>query len=138
MSGLVRSQLHADPLSGHLFVFINRKADRLKILYWDRDAICVWYRRLERGRFHFPAADAASLELTPGQLQMIFDDVDVEHVRRFKLIFDTTNSYLPSSQGVMSFALGVALCPPCEVAMLTRLGFRPLPKPLGPSVISPA
>ncbi|HEV3255864.1 MAG TPA: IS66 family insertion sequence element accessory protein TnpB [Gemmataceae bacterium] len=46
LSGLVRSQLHADPLSGHLFVFFNRKADRLKILYWDRDAICVWYRRL--------------------------------------------------------------------------------------------
>jgi transposase len=69
LSGLVRSQFHADPLSGHLFVFFNRKADRLKILYWDRDAICVWYRRLE---------------LTPGQLQMIFDGVDVEHVRRFK------------------------------------------------------
>ena len=84
LSGLVRSQFHADPLSGHLFVFFNRKADRLKILYWDRDAICVWYRRLERGRFHFPTADTASLELTPGQLQMIFDGVDVEHVRRYK------------------------------------------------------
>jgi transposase len=84
LSGLVRSHLHADPLSGHLFVFFNRKADRLKVLYWDRDGMCVWYKRLERGRFHFPTADAASLELTPGQLQMILDGVDVEHVRRFK------------------------------------------------------
>src|SRR5262249_45233472 len=84
LSALGRSQLHADPLRRHLFVFFNRKADRLKVLYWDRDALCVWYRRLERGRFHYPSADCGSLELTPGQLQMILDGVDVEHVRRFK------------------------------------------------------
>ena len=84
LSALVRSQLHADPLSGHLFVFFNRKADRLKVFYWDRDGTCVWYKRLERGRFHYPSADAGALELTPGQLQMILDGVDVEHVRRFK------------------------------------------------------
>jgi len=84
LSGLVRSQLRADPLSGHLFVFFNRKADRLKVLYWDRDGMCIWYKRLERGRFHFPAAEAASVELTPGQLQMILDGVDVERVRRYK------------------------------------------------------
>jgi len=84
LSGLVRSHLQADPLSGHLFVFFNRKADRLKVLYWDRVGMCIWYMRLERGRFHFPTADAASLELTPGQLQMILDGVDVERVRRYK------------------------------------------------------
>ena len=84
LAALVRSQLHADPLSGHLFVFFNRKADRIKVLYWDRDGMCVWYKRLERGRYHYPPADAGSLELTPGQLQMILDGVDVEHVRRFK------------------------------------------------------
>jgi len=84
LAALVRSELLGDPLSGHLFVFHNKRADRLKILYWDRDGLCLWYKRLERGRFHFPAAGAASLELTPGQLQMILDGVDVEHVRRFK------------------------------------------------------
>jgi transposase len=47
LSALVRSQLHADPLSGHLFVFFNRKADRIKVLYWDRDGMCVWYKKLE-------------------------------------------------------------------------------------------
>ena len=56
----------------------------VKVRYWDRDGMCIWYKRLERGRFHFPAADAGSLELTPGQLQMILDGVDVEHLRRFK------------------------------------------------------
>ena len=84
LSALVRSQLANDPFSGHLFVFHNKRADRLKVLYWDRDGLCIWYKRLERGRFHFPTADTASLELTPGQLQMILDGVDVEHVRRFK------------------------------------------------------
>ena len=84
LSGLVRSQLQADPLSGHLFVFFNRKADRLEVLYWDRDGMCVWYKRLERGRFHSPTAEAACLELTPGQLQMILDGVDVERLRRYK------------------------------------------------------
>ncbi len=84
LAALVRSHLAGDPLSGHLFVFHNRKGDRLKILYWDRDGLCIWYKRLERGRFHFPAADAAALELTPGQLQMILDGIDVERVRRFK------------------------------------------------------
>jgi transposase len=84
LAALVRTQLRGDPLSGHLFVFFNRRADRLKVLYRDRDGLCLWYKRLEQGRFHFPAADADSLELTPGQLQMILDGVDVERVRRFK------------------------------------------------------
>jgi transposase len=84
LAALVRTQLRLDPLSGHLFVFFNRKADRLKVLYWDRDGLCLWYKRLEQGRFHFPAADTDVLELTPGQLQMILDGIDVERVRRYK------------------------------------------------------
>ena len=84
LAALVRSQLCGDPLSGHLFVFFNRRADRLKVLYWDRDGLCLWYKRLEQGRFHFPPADAACLEQTPGQLQMILDGVDVQRVHQFK------------------------------------------------------
>jgi transposase len=83
LAALVRSEVLGDPLSGHLFVFHNRRADRLKVLYWDRDGFALWYKRLERGRFHFPAADAAALELTPGELQMILDGVDAERIHRF-------------------------------------------------------
>jgi transposase len=87
----VRSKLNADPLSGHLFIFRNRTADRLKVLYWGGHGLCLWCQRLETGRYHFPdAPDAnAGIELTPGQFQMILDGIDLSRVRRFKR-FSTT------------------------------------------------
>jgi transposase len=83
---LVRSRLQADPLSGHLFIFRNRAADRLKVLYWGGHGLCLWCQRLEAGRYHFPdaAAGAATAELTAGQFQMILDGIDLSRVRRFK------------------------------------------------------
>jgi transposase len=83
---LVANRLHADPLGGHLFIFRNRTADRLKVLYWGGHGLCLWCQRLEAGRYHFPdaPADAVSLELTAGQFQMILDGIDLTRVRRFK------------------------------------------------------
>jgi transposase len=83
---LVGSRLKADPLSGHLFIFRNRTADRLKVLYWGGHGLCLWAQRLEAGRYHFPAATdgSASIELSPGQFQMILDGIDLSRVRRFK------------------------------------------------------
>jgi transposase len=52
----VRVILAQDPMSGHLFVFRNRSAERLKILWWDRDGYVIFYKRLERGTFQFPSA----------------------------------------------------------------------------------
>jgi transposase len=84
LAGLVRSRLLHDPLNGHLFVFHNRAADRLKVLYWDRHGWCLWCKRLEQGRFHFPTADTTALELTPAQFQMLLDGIDLSGVRQFK------------------------------------------------------
>ena len=83
---VVRSRLNADPLSGHLFIFRNRTADRLKVLYWGGHGLCLWCQRLEAGRYHFPEipAEAASIELTAGQFQMVLDGIDLSRVRRFK------------------------------------------------------
>jgi transposase len=83
---LVRTRLQADPLSGHLFIFRNRLADRLKVLYWGGHGLCLWSQRLEAGRYHFPAAaaDQTRLELSAGQLHMILDGIDLSRVRRFK------------------------------------------------------
>jgi len=86
LHGLVVSRLKADPQSGHLFIFRNRAANRLKVLYWGGHGLCLWCQRLEAGRYHFPevAADQAALELTAGQFQMVLDGIDPSRVRRFK------------------------------------------------------
>lgn len=83
---LVRNRLQADPLSGHLFIFQNRNANRLKVLYWGGHGLCLWCQRLEAGRYHFPSpsTDQTCLELSAGQFQMILDGIDLTRVRRFK------------------------------------------------------
>ena len=83
---LVRNRLQADPLSGHLFIFRNRTADRLKVLYWGGHGLCLWCQRLEAGRYHFPEAPrgATGVELSAGQFQMILDGIDLTRVKRFK------------------------------------------------------
>jgi transposase len=83
---LVKNRLRADPLSGHLFIFRNRHADRLKVLYWGGHGLCLWCQRLEAGCYHFPAAPdtGGGVELTAGQFQMILDGIDLSRVKRFK------------------------------------------------------
>lgn len=82
LMALVRDFLGGDPLSGHLFVFRNRLGDRLKILWWDRDGLAIFYKRLEEGCFRFPAADAAQIELTAADLQLILQGIDPTTVQR--------------------------------------------------------
>jgi transposase len=83
---LVQNRLKADPLSGHLFIFRNRSADRLKVLYWGGHGLCLFCQRLEAGRYHFPDAPPGTLqvELSAGAFQMVLDGIDLTRVRRFK------------------------------------------------------
>ena len=61
LCGLVTGQLKSDPLSGALFLFVNRRRDRMKVLYWDGDGLAIWYRRLEQGTFRLPKASDDAL-----------------------------------------------------------------------------
>lgn len=87
LAEMVRSLVHQDPLSGHLFVFRSRGGDRLKLLYWDRDGYVLWYKRLEKGRFHLPESFAADGRLDPRQLAMILEGLEEGAVRR-RIRFD--------------------------------------------------
>jgi transposase len=87
LSALVEQHMRLDSLSGHLFVFRNRRADKLKALYWDRDGYALWYKRLERGTFPLTLpADASEepchIEMRPSELSMLLDGVDVARVKR--------------------------------------------------------
>jgi transposase len=87
LSGLVTAAFSQDPTSGHLFLFVNRRRDRLKILYWDRgDGLAIWYKRLEIGSFQLPAAagNAVSIEMTPTQLALILSGIDLRSARQRK------------------------------------------------------
>jgi transposase len=80
---VVREQFGLDPLSGHLFVFRNRRGDRLKILVWDRSGFWVLYKRLEQGTFAWPdERDAVSVTITSGDLLVLLSGVDVTRTRR--------------------------------------------------------
>lgn len=77
---------HQDPLSGHLFVFRNRRGDRLKVLWWDRDGLALFYKRLEIGSFLIPdaPADTRQLEMTAADLQLLLQGIDPAKVQRAK------------------------------------------------------
>jgi transposase len=89
LQGMVREFLEQDPLSGHLFLFINRCRDRIKLLWWDRDGLVIWYKRLEAGTFQQldPAAAAgrssreAGIELTTTDLALLLTGVDLASAR---------------------------------------------------------
>ncbi len=81
LAGVVRSVLKGDPLSGDLFVFKTRRADRLKILVWMGDGFALYLRRLEKGTFAFPTATDASVSVTPTQLAMILGGLDPAKAR---------------------------------------------------------
>jgi transposase len=83
LSALVRDRLGLEPLSGHLFVFRNRRGDRVKILVWERSGFWVLYKRLERGTFAWPAEESeAPFEMRGTDLLLLLSGVDLSSTRR--------------------------------------------------------
>jgi transposase len=82
LAALAAGALELDPFSGHLFVFLNKRRDRVKVLYWDRDGLAVWAKRLERGTFRVPDADAPRVEMTTADLAALLAGIDLDTARR--------------------------------------------------------
>src|SRR5260221_9604428 len=79
LCGLVESVFQRNVLDGHLFLFLNKRRDRIKALWWDRDGLVIWYKRLERGSFEMPRASGNSqhLELDATELAMLLGGVSL-------------------------------------------------------------
>ncbi len=82
LAALVQTQLAAQPFSGHVFVFRGRRGDLLKLLWWDGQGLCLFTKRLERGRFVWPSASTGAVALTPAQLAMLLEGIDWRMPRR--------------------------------------------------------
>jgi transposase len=76
LSALVQTTLKQDPFGGHVFVFRGRRGDLLKVLWWDGDGLCLFAKRLERGRFVWPQATNGTVSLSRAQLSMLLEGID--------------------------------------------------------------
>lgn len=76
LSAQVQTALHENPFSGQLFVFRGRRGDRVKVLWWDGHGLCLYYKRLEEGKFVWPQAENGVVHLTPAQLSMLLEGID--------------------------------------------------------------
>ena len=85
LAGIVREELQREPADGSWFLFINRRQDRIKILYWDRDGLALWYKRLEAGTFELPPpGEDAAVQIDATQLSMLLGGVSWTDVKRRK------------------------------------------------------
>ena len=84
LSLMVEHVMGYSPYSGHLFIFCNRRSDRIKILYWDHDGWALWYKRLEAGTFQFPFAETGRREIAAWELGVLLEGIDLRRGRRRK------------------------------------------------------
>ncbi|HEX2957195.1 MAG TPA: IS66 family insertion sequence element accessory protein TnpB [Chitinispirillaceae bacterium] len=84
LCGCVQQLLGADPLSGHLFAFFNKRATMVKVLLWDRTGFCIWCKRLEKGCFHIQSLNENGNSLELPQLMLILEGIDLAGARQRK------------------------------------------------------
>ena len=85
LEGATRSVIRKDPFTGHLFVFMNRRGNLIKILFWDRCGLCILSKKLEKGRFKLPqyvADDVAHIEIEAAELSLMLEGIDLRGSRR--------------------------------------------------------
>jgi len=76
LSAVAQTVLEENPYSGHVFVFRGRRGDLIKLLWYDGDGLCLFAKRLERGRFIWPQAESGAVALSPAQLSMLLEGID--------------------------------------------------------------
>ena len=76
LSAMVQHVLKKDPFTGHIFVFRGRRGDRVKLLWWDGQGLCLYYKRLEQGKFVWPIAKSGAIHLTHSQLSLLLEGID--------------------------------------------------------------
>lgn len=86
LSAMVQSILQKDVFSGHLFVFCNKRGDKIKILYWDRNGFCLWYKRLERGVFRLPKVQSKVFMIAPNELNLLLEGIDLTDRNRLSAV----------------------------------------------------
>ena len=84
LSGLVRDHLDHDLLSGDVFIFLNKRRDRVKLLVWDRNGFIVWYKVLEQGTFELPTGETTALEMSWTDIQLLLEGIEIKSVTRRK------------------------------------------------------
>lgn len=92
LSALVANQLDENPLSGQLFVFINRRKTQMKVLYFDRTGYCIWSKRLEQGQFNFRRSATGKSFLDWAALKLLLEGIEVKTVRQYKRYLHTHSS----------------------------------------------
>lgn len=102
--GIVSTSFERDVRDGGLFLFINRRRDRLKLLYWDTDGLAIWMKRLEGGRFQHlaAAADAHHVTLDTAELNMLLSGIELTNIKRRKRYRRSAAPVQKSEQGVTS------------------------------------
>ena len=84
LSAMVKHRMNADPLSGQLFVFINRRRTQMKVLYFDRSGYCIWTKRLVQGQFHHRSSASGKQALDWLQLKLLIEGIEIEKRRQYK------------------------------------------------------
>jgi transposase len=82
LSALAQTALEQNPFNGHIFVFRGKRGDLIKVLWWDGDGLCLFAKRLERGRFIWPQAESGTVSVSRAQLSMLLEGIDWRQPRR--------------------------------------------------------
>jgi transposase len=97
LSGVVRQGLSKDPLSGDMFIFLNRRRNQIKLLLWERDGFSIYHKRLERGTYELPLCDGSdSIDIRSDELMLILQGISLKSVRR-RTRFDQSKNIFKSS-----------------------------------------